>query len=32
MLGGNLAVGEGDASVIVPKFKGYGFDFSIPPS
>ena len=26
MLGGNLAVGEGDASVIVPKFKNYGFD------
>lgn len=26
MIGGNLAVGEGDASVLVPKFKNYGFD------
>ncbi|MEN8718312.1 MAG: methylaspartate mutase subunit S [Sulfurovum sp.] len=26
MIGGNLAVGEGDADVLVPKFKDYGFD------
>ena len=26
MIGGNLAVGEGDTSVLVPKFKNYGFD------
>ena len=26
MIGGNLAVGEGDASGLVPKFKNYGFD------
>ncbi len=26
MIGGNLAVGEGDASILVPKFKNYGFD------
>jgi methylaspartate mutase sigma subunit len=26
MIGGNLVVGTGDASNIVPKFKNYGFD------
>ena len=26
MIGGNLVVGTGDASDIVPKFKNYGFD------
>ena len=26
MIGGNLVVGSGDASLIVPKFKNYGFD------
>ncbi|RXJ79151.1 methylaspartate mutase subunit S [Arcobacter sp. F2176] len=26
MIGGNLVVGTGDASIIVPKFKNYGFD------
>lgn len=26
MIGGNLAVGEGEADVLVPKFKDYGFD------
>lgn len=26
MIGGNLAVGEGDASVLEPKFRDYGFD------
>lgn len=26
MLGGNLAVGEGNADEIVPRFKNYGFD------
>lgn len=26
MIGGNLVVGTGDASLIVPKFKNYGFD------
>ncbi len=26
MIGGNLVVGTGDASTIVPKFKNYGFD------
>jgi methylaspartate mutase sigma subunit len=26
VIGGNLSVGEGDESLIVPKFKEYGFD------
>jgi len=26
MIGGNLVVGSGDADVIVPKYKNYGFD------
>jgi methylaspartate mutase sigma subunit len=26
VIGGNLSVGEGDESLIVPKFQGYGFD------
>jgi len=26
MIGGNLVVGTGDAQIIVPKFKNYGFD------
>jgi methylaspartate mutase sigma subunit len=26
VIGGNLSVGEGDESLIVPKFKDYGFD------
>ncbi|MEA3315391.1 MAG: methylaspartate mutase subunit S [Campylobacterota bacterium] len=26
IIGGNLSVGEGDESLIVPKFKEYGFD------
>ncbi|MEA3384723.1 MAG: methylaspartate mutase subunit S [Campylobacterota bacterium] len=26
VIGGNLSVGEGDASTIIPKFKEYGFD------
>ncbi len=26
MIGGNLVVGTGDASTIVPRFKNYGFD------
>ncbi|ADG93548.1 cobalamin B12-binding domain protein [Arcobacter nitrofigilis DSM 7299] len=26
MIGGNLVVGTGDASIIVPKFKKFGFD------